>query len=111
MRQFMTTAVEQRKDFTGAFSTHPMEAGWAGEAIFFITVEKVSGSAALLHARVQLSVDGVNWLDEGTEFSPLNKPGQYFARVSHFGGWLRLNADIEGEDSVFNLTIHLVLKE
>ena len=107
----MTAAVEQRKDFTDAFATHPMEAGWAGEALFFITAEKVSGDAPLLSAKVQVSVDGVNWLDEGTEFPPISRPGHYFVRVHHFGGWLRLHCGIAGSGSVFNLTVHLVLKE
>jgi len=107
----MTSVVEQRKDFVGSFSTHPMEAGWAREAIFFITVENVAGEGALLNTRVQISVDGVYWLDEGTSFEPIGKKGRYFVRVSHFGGWLRLQGEIAGEASIFNLTIHLVIKE
>ena len=107
----MTTAVEQRKDFTDSFSTHPMEAGWAGEALFFITVENVSGEAPMLKAKVQVSADGLNWLDEGTEFPPISEQGHYFARVGHFGGWLRLQCEIIGRGSLFNLTVHLALKE
>ncbi|HVX00892.1 MAG TPA: hypothetical protein VHA52_10720, partial [Candidatus Babeliaceae bacterium] len=111
MRQFMTSVVEQRKDFTGSFSTHPIEVGWAREAIFFITVEECHGRGALLKAKVQISVDGVYWLDEGTAFDPIDSRGQYFVRVSHFGGWLRLSGEIEGKEGKFNLTIHLVIKE
>lgn len=111
MRQFMTSTVEQRKDFKESFSTHPMEAAWAGEAIFFITIEEVKSQGARLKAKVQISVDGVNWIDEGTAFESLSELGQYFQRVSHFGGWLRLYVEMEGEAPLFNLTIHLVLKE
>jgi hypothetical protein len=111
MRQFITTVVEQRKDFTDIVDTHPTEAAWAAEAIFFMTVEKVSGKEVELKVKVQISPDGVNWLDEGTAIDPVTEKGQYFMKVNHFGGWLRLLGKIKGEDAIFNLTIHLVLKE
>lgn len=106
----MTSTVEQRKEFSAAFTTHPMEAGWAAEAIFFITVKDVTNHP-VIQANVQISVDGVNWVDEGTAFEPMDQQGQYFVRVSHFGGWLRLRGDVEGTDASCKLTIHLVLKE
>lgn len=111
MRQFMTTAVEQRKDFTAPFTTHPMECAWASEAIFFIHVEKVSGTAPRLEAKVQISVDGVHWVDEGTAFESIDEVGHQFVKVRHFGNWLRLVANVSGSEALFNLTIHLVLKE
>lgn len=111
MRQFMTSTIEQRKNFTSDFSTHPMESGWASEAIFFITVEELAGHSSLLKTAVQISVDGVNWIDEGSFPPPISQIGHYFLKVSHFGGWLRLRGEIEGNNSLFNLTIHLVLKE
>ena len=111
MRQFMTTVLEQRKDFNDIFETHPTEAAWATEAIFFITVEQVSGQNAALEASVQISPDGVNWIDEGTTFKSVSKAGQYFVKVNHFGGWLRLQGRVKGERANFNLTVHLALKE
>lgn len=107
----MTSTVEQRKTFTSGFATHPLEAAWATEAIFFITAEEVSGESPILNAKVQISVDGINWIDEGTSAGPIAKKGHHFVRVTHFGGWLRLSCDIEGPGSSFNLTIHLALKE
>lgn len=117
----MTSTVEQRKDFTGDFDTHPMEGAWAGEAIFFLTIESLRGADTMLNARVQISADGVNWIDEGTAFPALRKAGHYFVKVRHFGGWLRLKGRVEesgapGGDSpaagpaTANLTIHLALK-
>lgn len=111
MRQFMTSTVEQRKDFKESFSTHPMEVAWATEAIFFITIEEVKCEGARLKPKIQVSVDGVNWIDEGTAFEPLMERGQYFKRVTHFGGWLRLYVEMKGDAPLFNLTVHLVLKE
>lgn len=111
MRQFMTTVLEQRKDFDDTFETHPTEAAWASEAIFFITAEKISGENAALEAKVQISADGVNWLDEGITFEEITKTGQYFVKVSHFGGWLRLYGQVKGQKPSMNVTVHLALKE
>lgn len=107
----MTSTVEQRKTFASSFATHPIEAAWATEAIFFLTVEEVSGDAPVLKTKVQISADGVNWIDEGTAMGAITGTGHHFTRVSHFGGWLRLWCDIEGPGSSFNVTIHLALKE
>ena len=111
MRQFITTVLERRRDFTSDFQTEPYETAWASEAVFFIRVEEVSGKSAALTAAAQISVDGIHWIDEGTAFPAITAAGNYFVRVSHFGGWLRLNCNVGGEDARFKLTIHLVLKE
>lgn len=111
MRQFHTAHLEIKRAFTEAFETHPYECGWASEAIFFIRVEAVSGSEARLLARAQLSADGVTWTDEGSAFPPLSQEGLYFLRLRHFGGWLRLACQVEGEDARFRLLVNIALKE
>jgi hypothetical protein len=111
MRQFATAVVERKRDFTGPFDTHPYEAGWAAEALFFIHVEQAEGDDPRMTAAVQVSADGVNWVDEGTAFAPVTGPGVSFVRVTHFGGWLRLKGDVSGPGARFRATIQLVLKE
>jgi hypothetical protein len=111
MKQFQTTITERKLDFTADFETQPYEAGWAREAICFIRVENMKGEAAHLAAAVQISVDGLRWIDEGTLFQTINSPGDYFVKILHFGGWLRLRGTIKGDDPQFNLTIWWVLKE
>lgn len=111
MRQFHTSVLERKKEFTGVMSTHPYEVGWAREAIFFVRVESVSGVKGSLVARVQISADGVNWVDEGTATEPLERPGNSFVRVHHFGGWLRLYGEVKGDDARFVVTVQLALKE
>lgn len=111
MRQFQTTITERKLNFQGEFATHPYEAGWAGEAISFIRVESVSGETAALEAAVQISVDGVRWIDEGTVFQKITEKGDYFVRVSHFGNYLRLRGRVTGDAADFKLTIWWVLKE
>ena len=41
MKMFNDSHLEVKKFFKGTFFTHPYEAGWADEAIFFVMVEKI----------------------------------------------------------------------
>ena len=111
MRQYALAVLERKADLSTAFQTEPYETGWASEAIFFIRVEEIRGSDPTLNARVQISADGINWIDEGTAFQPVTGEGVYFVRVAHFGGWLRLNGSVEGKGVRFKVTIQLTLKE
>ncbi len=111
MRNFYTVVLERMKSFSSSFETEPYETGWASEAMFFIRVHELSGKDVTFDAKVQVSVDGIEWIDEGTNFPIINKPGNCFIKVSHFGGWLRLRNMITGKEPNLKLTIHLVLKE
>src|SRR3546814_14120165 len=83
MRQSITSTVEQRRDFTDSFDTHPMEGAWAGEAIFFLPIDNHQGTAPLVQARVPISPEGGNWVDEESDCSPLRENGCTFER-----GWV-----------------------
>ena len=111
MREFNTAPLEVKKEVADNFQTHPYECGWASEAIFFISIEDVSGEGATLDAAVQISNDGFYWVDEGTSFAPIVKKGLHFVRVNQFGGWLRLNCSVSGTDARFKLNIQIALKE
>ena len=54
MKMFNDSHLEVKKFFKGTFFTHPYEAGWADEAIFFVMVEKIEGNP-VFEGRVQLS--------------------------------------------------------
>jgi len=110
MRHFQTSTVEQRRVVETDFATHPLEVAWASEAIFFVDAEQLDEGGGPLLLKVQLSVDGVNWLDEGTAFEPLRGNVSAFRRVSHFGGWLRLEGSLPERGSAYRVTIHLVAK-
>ena len=109
MNNFYTSVIELRQGFTSAIETHPYECGWADEAIFFVEVhEAAAGTRVAL--RVQVSPDGIRWLDEGTAFEVADGA---FARVSHFGGFLRLAGtatDIDGRTVPTNISVRLALK-
>jgi len=110
MNQFAVSVLETKKVFSKPFSTHPMECGWAKEAMFFIRAEEIQGKNPELTAKVQLSMDGVDWIDEGRSIRPIESIGIYFCRVTHFGGWLRLQCNIKGSEAHFKVTIQLTLK-
>lgn len=107
MRQFHMSVVERREPVADSFDTHPFEAAWASEAIFFLRVEELSDGGSI-DARVQISADGMRWLDEGTAVATVNATGDAFVKVKHFGGWLRLAGTVEGSAEI---TVQLALKE
>ena len=111
IRQFNAAHLEIKKTFTEDFATHPYEAGWASEAIFFVMIEDVSGENSLFQASVQISLDGIHWVDEGSTLQPVDAKGLYFIRVSHFGNWLRLDCRITGTNPAFRLNLQIALKE
>lgn len=111
MRHFHTVVLERLKWHLQDFETEPYETAWASEAIFFIRIHSISGNNATLDATVQLSVDGIDWVDDDLRFPTIDKAGTYFLRVKHFGGWLRLRNRVKGTDPKLRLTMYLVLKE
>ena len=112
MRNFYTVVLERMQTKEApSFATEPYETAWAGEAMFFIRIHELQGKNARLRSRTQVSADGMDWLDEGTAFPPIDKAGSYMIKVAHFGGWLRLFNEIEGEGAKAVLTVQLVLKE
>lgn len=111
MRQFSTSVVERKVHVAGPYDTQPFEAGWASEAIFFVRVESAADGLEELIAKVQLSADGINWVDEGTTVWLPTRQQTHFVRVRHFGGWLRLHLAGADEKTPAVLTVHLALKE
>lgn len=111
MRNFNMVVLERLKNFSESFATEPYEVGWASEAIFFIRVHEIEREDVKINASVQISSDGIHWVNEGTVLDPASKQGDYFVKVSHFGGWLRLQVNLIGNQPDVKLTIQLVLKE
>ncbi len=110
MRHFQASAVERRIFVDSLLESHPMEGGWASEALFFVVVEETAGENPMLTAQVEISADGINWIPEGTLFPNITAPGHYFVKVSHFGNWLRVKGLVSGEMARFKLSVHLHLK-
>lgn len=105
LRESYSAVVARAETITDGYTTEPYEAGWASEAVVFAqTVE--GGFATVLH--VQISADGMNWLDEGSRLDIAADTPAAFARVRHFGNWLRLRAEVpESGDGRMTMTFHL----
>ena len=93
LRESHVAVVARNESWSGAVATEPYEAGWATEAVIFVRALAVENFVAGAEARVQISPDGVRWVDEGTRFAlPAAVDAVTFARVAHFGNWLRIAA-------------------
>jgi hypothetical protein len=106
-----TLAIVARNErWTGRAATEPYECGWAREAVFFVRALAVENVPDFASAQVQVSPDGIRWVDEGTGLLlPVAPGGMEFAKVSHFGGWLRLAAELP-DDAAMTVIVSLHLK-
>ena len=113
VRRSYTAIVERNVCWKGEFATEPYEAAWASEAIFFVRALQVLpiGEAGRNSAAVQISADGIHWVDEGTRFNLPSKDDEVtFCKVKHFGGWLRLAGELAPRDGI-KVLVSLALKE
>ena len=102
-----TAIVARNERWSGKAATEPYEAGWAREVVIFVrALQAPTGPQP--KAYVEISPDGMHWLREGTAIDmPTEADGLAFARVKHFGNWLRLAAEFEpGAGSVVLVTVH-----
>jgi hypothetical protein len=109
VRRSFTAVLEKNTTFTSGFETEPYEAGWAGEARWFIRILELHGEKAELRLAPQVSPDGLFWCDEGSAPPPMTGPGLYSFALRDFGNWLRLRAALKGAS--VKLLIYLALKE
>ena len=95
LRESYTAVLARGEHWRGTATTEPYEAAWASEGIFFLRALSVEGELSGIRARVQVSADGIHWAEEGTELALPTRSGEVtFCRVAHFGGYLRLAADL-----------------
>ncbi|NJN82546.1 MAG: hypothetical protein HC802_09925 [Caldilineaceae bacterium] len=110
MRQSTTAVLERNVRWQGAFELEPYETAWAGEAIYFVRTLESSSLPAEFSARVQISPDGMNWCDEGSQLPIVDAPGVSFCRLTNFGGWLRVVGELPVGASA-KVIVYLALKE
>jgi hypothetical protein len=109
--QSYTAVVERAEPLVGEFATEPYEAGWAREALIFIRLREETQGSPVVRARVQISPDGLHWVDEGAAFPTIEQPGLYFARVTQFGNWLRVAGRVEPAGAAAKALVYICLKE
>jgi hypothetical protein len=109
LRESHTAVVARNEAWTGKVTTEPYEAGWATEAVIFVRALAAEGIPAGCEARVQVSPDGIRWIDEGSRFPlPATAEAVTFVKVRHFGNWLRIEAELPARSSMKALvTFHL----
>lgn len=104
----LTAVIARNESWTGAAATEPYEAGWAKEAIVFVrALREPKGS--LPQARIEISADGMHWAPEGSAFElPAQRDAVTFQRLSHFGNFLRVAAELpDGAEITVLVTLHL----
>lgn len=109
--QSYTAVVERAQPLVGEFATEPYEAGWAREALIFIRIREDTDGAPTVRARVQISPDGLHWVDEGTEFPVIEQPGLHCVRVREFGNWLRIAGRVDPPGTEAKALVYITLKE
>ncbi|MBL8698363.1 MAG: hypothetical protein JNK67_08320 [Alphaproteobacteria bacterium] len=104
-----TAVVARNEVWQGSAASEPYECGWAREAIVFVRALEAPVKLGRARARVQVSPDGIRWLDHGKPFSlPARKDAISAVPVTHFGNWLRVAADLpKGGRIKLLVTIHL----
>lgn len=110
LRRSYTAVVERNVEWSGEFATEPYETAWASEAIFFVRALKIDNDKPA-QAQVQISPDGIHWVDEGTVVTlPARSDEVVQCKVSHFGGWLRLSGQLDSDQNI-TVIVYLSLKE
>lgn len=111
LRRSFTAVIEKDTTWTADFETEPYEAGWAAECRWFVRIMTIDGTDASLTVTPQISPDGLFWCDEGREPPAMTQPGVYSFALREFGNWLRLRAEVNGQNAAVKVMIYLVLKE
>lgn len=111
MRQSYTAVVERAEPLNTEFATEPYEAGWAHEAVIFFKVRNGLGEGDEIQARVQISPDGIEWVDEGTAFPTIGANALSFVKVTNFGNWLRVAGRVGDPSANVRASVYMALKE
>jgi hypothetical protein len=88
LRENQTAVMARNEWWADGDASEPYEAGWASEAVVFLRVLDAEGEGGQVF--VQVSPDGIRWVDEGTSFDAPARGQVAFARVREFGQWLRV---------------------
>lgn len=105
VRESTTAVVVRGETISDGFVSEPYEAGWAIEAVIFVLGMDDARGGTL---ETQISPDGLNWIADGGEIEIPGNGQVGFARVGHFGNWLRVLAKIPGGGTRrVHVTMHL----
>ncbi len=110
LREAHTAIISQGDLWAGNVATEPFEAPWAAEAVVFLRLLDGTTAPTGIEVRLQISPDGMHWVDEGTRMAlPAAGDEVTFARLAHFGQYIRLAATLPA-DSTCRVLATLSLK-
>jgi hypothetical protein len=100
MREAVTAVVARGDTWSDVATSEPYEAAWATEAVFFLRSLGATGAPHEARAWVQISPDGMRWVDEGTSLSIPREGEVSTARILNFGTYLRIKTVLPKEASM-----------
>jgi hypothetical protein len=110
MRNSYTAVVERLQPVVREHATEPYEAAWADEALVFVKVRGGLTDGASVHAQVQISPDGIDWLDFPGKANSVGRDGGLTAiQLRDFGTWLRVVLTTTQDEPV-RVSVSLALK-
>ena len=108
MRDAYTAILVQGENWSGYCESEPYEAPWAAEALIFLRLLDGTTTRGGSEVRVQISPDGMHWVDEGTTIRVPTQDEVTFARVREFGHYLRIVATLpDGVECILHATLSL----
>jgi hypothetical protein len=110
MRESITAVVARGDTWSGVAASEPYDVAWAGEAVVFLRSLGAQGTPEQARAWVQISPDGMRWVDEGSML-PIPRVDEISSvRIRNFGTYLRIMTVLP-EGSSFKALLTLSLKE
>jgi hypothetical protein len=105
-----TAVVERAQPVVGRHFTEPYEAGWAQEALVFVKVRDGLGADDELRAWIQVSPDGIEWVDQGAALLPLRGTSLGAIPVRDFGNWIRVGLAASNPGATVRVSVYVSLK-
>ncbi len=104
VRESTTAVIVRGERLADGFTSEPYEAGWATEAIVYLVgMDGGKGGSVA----VEISPDGMLWVDEGTKIEMPGDRQVAFGKITHFGNWLRIRAMVPaGTERRLLATLH-----
>lgn len=105
VRESTSAVVVRGEQLVDGFVSEPYEAGWASEAIVFVVGMDANTGGSIA---VQISPDGILWVDEGLTITMPGRQEVAFGRLAHFGNWIRIRVNApNGTERRMMVTLHL----
>ena len=110
MRESITAVIARGDIWSGVAASEPYDVAWATEAVVYLRSLDAEGNPEQARAWVQISPDGMRWVDEGSML-PIPRVDEISSvRIRNFGTYLRIMTVLP-EGSSFKALVTLSLKE